>query len=145
MTTETKTKVIALLKMVLTFAGTFLLGHTFLGQALTTETLDTLFGVVLTLVAVIWSIADNSATIEVIESSTRVILTGGGGFLVSAGLIKAPTLAALIGSIPLIIAVIQSFASKTKVVQMEKGTLVAKVSLKTGELTGKVEKPKAAA
>ena len=145
MTTETKVKVLALLKMLLTFAGTFLLGHTFLGQALTTETLDTLFGVILTAAGLVWSLIDNSATIEVIESGLRVILVGGGGFLETAGIIKGPTLAAIIGMIPFVIAFIQSLTSKTKVVQMEKGELVAKVSLKTGELTGKVEKPRAAA
>lgn len=120
----TKDNLLSLLRTLLTFFGMYFIGHKFLGQPITTDVWDIIIGSGLTLIGTVWSIVDKSATIEKVEAAIRSVFIGFGGFLVTAGIIKAETLASIIGLITPILAFIQSVMAKAKVKQLAVGNLV---------------------
>lgn len=138
--TTTKANILSLLRTLLTFAGTFLIGHSLLKQPITTDVWDMIIGVTSAGIGTIWGIVDKTATWDMIESGIRSVLVGAGGFLVTAGLLKDETLQAVIGLITPVLAFIQSSMSKAKVVSLATGQTTPVVDKKTGAFNGKVQK-----
>lgn len=136
----TKANILSLVRTVLTFAGTFLIGHSILNQPITSDVWDMIIGVSSTAFGTIWGIVDKSATSDMIESALRSILIGVGGFLVTAGILKNETLQALLGLITPILAFIQSVMSKAKVVSIATGQAKPEIDKNTGAFNGKIQK-----
>lgn len=122
------------IRALLTFAGTFLVGHAIWGQAFTNANLDIISGVIIALVSTIWGIADKTASIEQVESALRSIIISAGGLATAAGWVKSETVTALVGLVTGLLPIFQSYFSKVKVVQIDKGVI------STNAQTGKVTK-----
>lgn len=138
--TTSKENILSLLRTLLTFAGTFLIGHSLLNQPITSDVWDMIIGVSSAAFGTIWGIADKTATWDMIESGIRSVLIGAGGFLVTAGLLKDETLQAVIGLITPVLAFIQSSMSKAKVVNLATGKATPVVDKNTGVFNGKIQK-----
>lgn len=131
--------VVSLLKTILVFLGTFLIGHSVANQPITSDLWDMIIGVVVSLTTTIWAVATKTSSYDMIESTIRSVLTGVGGFLVSANIIPSTTLAAIIGLVAPILAFIQSVTSKAKVISIANKETVPATN-KSGQLNGTLKK-----
>lgn len=134
MNATTKETWLSILRTILTFAGTYVIGHNLFGHEVDSQTWEIIGGSLLAIGSIVWGIVDKSAGIEQIESALRSILISLGGVAVSFGLIKNEVVVTLLALLTPVIALIQSWTSKAKVVQIDKGTLA------TNQTTGKVTK-----
>ena len=120
-----KDTLLSILRAVLTFAGTLLIGKNIFGHAVDSNNYEIVAGAIITVASTIWGIVDKSAGIEQIQSAVRSVIISIGGIFVSSGLIKGDTLNSFLGLATAIIPVIQSYTSKVKVQQMVSGQVAA--------------------
>lgn len=111
----------SIFRALLTLGGTYLIGHNLFGQKVDSEMWQVVAGTLLTLIGVIWGIADKTATIEAVQSGLRSALISGGGLLVAAGKLSGQSLEAIIGMTAVLIPMLQSHTSKIKIQQLASG------------------------
>lgn len=126
--------VFSLIRSVLTFVGSYIIGHALFGIALTSTVWDVVIGSVVTLTGTIWGIADKTATIDSVSSAIRSVFIAIGGIFVAAGKVSQNTLNQILGIMTAAIPVIQSYISRLVVKQIATGTLTP------SSTTGKVVK-----
>jgi hypothetical protein len=121
-----KETILSAVRAIFTFAGTFLIGHSLFGHALSADLWQLILGAVVTIISVTSSLVTKDAQIESLQSGVRQILVAAGGVLLSLGVIKQETFESAMAAILAIIPVIQSYVSKEKVKQIDQGKLVPK-------------------
>lgn len=132
-----KDNVFSIIRATFIFLGTFVIGHPVFGQTLDAHTYESVTGGIVVLIMAIWGIATKDTGIEQIESFVRSGLEALGGYLSTLGLLNGGTVTAILGALPSIFALIQSFTSKAKVVQMAKDQATPEVN-DSGKFTGKL-------
>lgn len=126
------------LRAALTLAGSFLIGHSLFGHALSNDFWQLISGAVMTIGSTIWGIRDKPATIEGIQSAVRQIILAAGGVLLAVGRIQQQQLDSIIAIALVIVPIIQSHTSRVKVKQLANGTLQPSNSGKVVKSTLKI-------
>jgi hypothetical protein len=120
---NTKIQFTSIIRTLLTAVGSFLIGRTIFGEHIDDETLQTITGIVLTLFSTVWGILDKTATIEMVQSALRQVITFIGGFLIAAGKLTNNNLEAILAIIPTILPLIQSHFARVKSNQLNAGEI----------------------
>ena len=121
---NTKENFFAVLRALLTFAGTFLIGHNLFGKTLDSSTAEIVIGAVVSLGGIIWGLIDKTTGIDTALSALRSVLLVIGGLGVSWGLLSANTFESIISLVTALIPILQSSLGKAKVVQLSSGQIV---------------------
>lgn len=117
----TSERIFSILRNILTIVGGWFIGKSLFGEAIDTNTLELLIGVVMSLAGTIWSIVDKTVTIEKIQGTVRHVISVIGGALVASGKISAENLELILGIILALIPIIQGYFSRKKVQAIESG------------------------
>lgn len=115
----------SLVRALFTLIGTFVIGRTFHGHVLVSTTFDVISGSVLTLLSIIWSLRNGTATEQNLESMLRQLLQGIGGLVVGWGLLNATQLGEIISFVVLAIPMVWGYLSKSKTAKIAAGKLTA--------------------
>lgn len=123
----------SLIRTVMTLIGAFLTGgglHYFFGHTIDTAYWEEITGIVLTIVAIIWSIKTKTVDIEKMQGMVRQVVTFICGILIAKGLLNDQTGAAVIAFVGSILPYIQAGLSRKKNDQIQQG-IIAPHELKT--------------
>lgn len=115
----------SLVRALFTLIGTFVIGRTFHGHVLVSTTFDVVSGSLLTLLSIIWSLRNGTATEQNLESMLRQLLQGIGGVVVGSGLLNATQLGEIISFVVLAIPMVWGYLSKAKTAKIAAGKLTA--------------------
>lgn len=129
-----KESVYSLVRSVLTFLGSYVIGNAIFGIAVTSTVWDVVIGSSVTIISTVWGIADKTATIDSVSSAIRSVFIAIGGIFVAAGKISQSTINQILGVMTAALPVIQSWISRSVVKQIATG------SLTPSPTTGKVVK-----
>jgi hypothetical protein len=130
-----KANILSLVRSLLTFIGSFVIGHAIFGTAITSTAWDIILGSVIALVGTVWGILDKSVTIEQGQSTLRSAVLSISGIFVAAGSQAANNISTILAATPALITVIQSVLDKQKVQAIANGTLTP--SATTGKVVAK--------
>lgn len=119
-----------LLKTLLTFGGSYLVGHNLFGASVDNSTLEVLVGAAMAVGSTVWSFFDKTYTIESLQAVVRQVILVIGGLLVSSGRVKDETVKQIEGLALVLIPFLQSILSKKKAEQIQTGEIEVK-SLRT--------------
>lgn len=106
----------SLLRTVMTLAGAFLVsgGAKFFGNVIDTAYWQEITGIVLTIIAIVWSIRTKTVEIEKLQGSVRQVITFICGILLAKGLLNDSTTSAIIAFAGAIIPYIQAGLARVK-------------------------------
>ena len=119
----TKEQIYAIIRLLLSALGSYLLGHNLFGNTIDNSILTQITGCVLGLVSVIWSIAEKNVLTEQIEGAVRQSITFIGGLLVSSGKLSAASLDSWLGILVIILPFILSRLGVAKNKQIDTGII----------------------
>lgn len=117
-----KTTALSTARALLTFVGTYLIGHAVLGHTVTADIWTLTGGAVLTGISVIWSFTDKSTTPEAIQTGVRQLFVAIGGVGVAFGVLNQNTFNSLLALTTAILPVIQSAQAKVSAKQVATGS-----------------------
>lgn len=112
-----------IIRTVLSLLGAYLLGKNIYGIEATAELWQEATGVIMGVIAIIWSIRSKEATIEMLQGTMRQVLTFIGGLFVAKGKISAETLTLVIGLAAAILPPLYGFLSRRKTQQLDTGKI----------------------
>lgn len=118
-----KETVLSIIRTALTAIGAYLIGANFFGNPIDEVIWQGIAGTILTAIGVIWGIIDKTASVEMLQSGLRSVITFVGLALVGSGKIKQELLDSLLGIVAILVPVLYSEASKAKTRMLEQGKL----------------------
>lgn len=83
-----KQKLFVLLRAILSFAGSLLLGHVIFHKNVDNAFIEAASGCILGITSVIWSIKEKCLTLEMVEGTVRQTITFVCGLAISSGIMK---------------------------------------------------------
>lgn len=125
--------VYSLIRSVLTFVGSYIIGHAIFGVAITSTVWDVIGGSVISLIGIVWGIVEKTATVDSVSSAIRSVFISIGGVLVAAGKVSQNSLNQIEGIATAALPIIQSWISRSVVKQIATGSLIP--SSTTGKVT----------
>jgi len=114
---------ISILRHVIGLLGAFLIGQTLFGTAIDHSIWETVTGIFLSVGSVVWSIADKTATIEMVQGVVRQVITFLGGLLIASGKLSEETFKLILGLATAMLPVLQSYLAKRKVQLVSDGSI----------------------
>lgn len=114
---------LSILRTALTAIGAYLIGANFFGNPIDEEIWQGIAGTILTGVGVLWGIIDKTASVEMLQSGLRSVITFVGLALVGSGKIKQELLDSILGIVAILVPVLYSEASKAKTRQLDTGKI----------------------
>jgi hypothetical protein len=113
----------SLIRTFLTVIGTFLIGKHVLGNTIDQQIWETILGAIMTVVSVVWSIIDKTATTEKLQSGVRQVVATIGGLLIASGKLTPEKLETWLGVVAILVPIIQGWLSRKKVAQLQSGEI----------------------
>lgn len=116
----------SLLRTLMTLIGAFLTGggiHSFFGHIIDVAYWEEITGILLTVVAIGWSIASKQVVIEKLQGMVRQVVTFICGILVAKGLLNDSTATAVIAFIGAMLPYFQSGLARVKNQQLDSGKI----------------------
>lgn len=113
-----------IIRAILSVAGAFLLGKNLFGQPIDESLWQEITGVIMGLIAMVWTFMDKTITLEGFQGILRQSITFIGGLLVASGKLSAEALATWLGIILALAGPIYAWLSKTKSKQLENGKIM---------------------
>jgi hypothetical protein len=108
------------IRHILNAAGAFLIGKSLFGTAIDESMWQTIIGIIMAIISVVWSIKDKTANIESVQGVVRQVITFVGGLLVARGWLKAETLVTILSLALALIPIIQSWTARKKAQELSK-------------------------
>lgn len=112
-----------IVRTILSAFGAFLVGRNFFGHPIDESYWQEIVGIILGIVAVVWSIYDKTATVEAVQGALRQTLTFIGGILFSLGLVTNQTIQAILGVLAAVTPFIQGYLMRLKNNQLDAGKI----------------------
>lgn len=116
----------SLIRTVMTLIGAFLTGgglHYFFGHTIDGAYWEEITGVIITVVAIVWSIRTKTVDIEKMQGMVRQVVTFICGILIAKGLLTDQTGAAVIAFVGSILPYLQAGLSRKKNDQLQQGVI----------------------
>jgi hypothetical protein len=107
----------------LSVIGAYLLGKNLFGIKVDDQLWQEFAGAIMALVALIWGILDKTATIEMVQSGIRIVLSFAGGIFVSKGVFTSDIWITIMGVVSAILPIVYSHLSKLKTKNLVTGKL----------------------
>lgn len=118
-----KENILSIIRHILVAVGAYLVGKNFLGNAIDAESWQGWVGAAITAISVVWGVIDKTATIEMVQSGLRSVVTFVGTMLVASGKIKGELLTSLLAIISIGVPMLYSQLSIQKSKKVASGTL----------------------
>lgn len=112
-----------LLRAVLTFVGTYLVGKPLLGGTVDENLVQVIIGTGMSLASLAWSVFDKTLGLEMIQAFLRSLATGFGGFLMANGVIKPDQLETYLALALALATFVHSIVGKKKSAGISSGTI----------------------
>lgn len=112
-----------IVRTLLSAFGAFLVGRNFFGHQIDESYWQEIIGILMGIIAVVWSIMDKTATVEAIQGGLRQFLTFVGGILFSLGLVTNQTINAVLGMVTALAPFIQGYLTRVKNNQLDAGKI----------------------
>lgn len=106
--------ILALIRMLLSGFGAFLLGKNLFGHAIDESLWQEIVGSVMIVISLVMTVINKSSGLEMIEGLVRQLLTALGGLLTGLGIVKTETYQAIAGIIGALLPYILSLLGKKK-------------------------------
>lgn len=110
----TKEIFFSIFRSVLTAVGAYLMGKSFLGATIDDNLWLGIISSAITLGSIIWGVVDKSATIEMVQSGLRSVVTFVGALLVGSGVLKGEVIESTLTIITVLVPILYSQLSKLK-------------------------------
>lgn len=130
--------ILALIRMVLSGFGAFLLGKNLFGATIDESLWQMIVGSVMILISFLWSIFSKTSTTEMIEGFARQLITALGGLLTGLGVVKEETYQLISGIVTSLLPYILSLLGKHKNQEIAQGTLGVKDLVGVSEIEGAI-------
>lgn len=131
--------VLALIRMLLSGFGAFLLGKNLFGATIDESLWQEIVGSVMVVISLIMTVVNKSSTIEMIEGFARQLLTALGGLLTGLGVVKEETYQLISGIVTSLLPYILSLLGKKKSQEIATGALGVKDLTGVKELEGAIK------
>lgn len=118
----TKEVFFSIFRSILTAVGAYLIGKSFLGATIDDNLWLGIISSAVTLGSIIWGVVDKSATIEMVQSGLRSVVTFVGALLVGSGVLKGEVIESTLTIISVIVPVLYSQLSKLKSKNIAEGS-----------------------
>lgn len=120
---NTKIQISSILRTLLTAVGSFLVGKVVFGHNVDDAILQTCSGIIMAVFSTVWGVLDKTASIEMIQSTVRQVITFIGGFMIAAGKLTNNNMEAILALIPVVLPLLQSHLSRVKSNQIDSGKI----------------------
>lgn len=134
----TKTTSLSIVRALLTFLGTFAIGHAFAGHQVTDELWTLIGGSVVAIATTVWAVADKTTSAEGVQSLIRAAWVSAAGVLTAFGWVDQKTVDSISGLILAVLPVIQSHQARQSALFVASGAASV-------DSTGKIVSPPPAA
>jgi hypothetical protein len=112
-----------LLRALLTLVGTYLIGKPLFGGTIDDNVLQVIFGAVMSIAGLAWSVFDKTIGLEMIQAFIRSVGMGIGGILIANGKLSAEKLETYLGAILALSIFLHSWLGKKKNDGIVNGTI----------------------
>lgn len=130
--------ILALIRMLLSGFGAFLLGKNLFGATIDESLWQMIVGSAMILISFLWSIFSKTSTTEMIEGFARQLITALGGLLTGLGVVKEETYQLISGIVTSLLPYILSLLGKHKNQEIAQGTLGIKDLVGVSEIEGAI-------
>lgn len=131
--------VLAIIRVVLSGFGAFLLGKNLFGTAIDESLWQEIVGAAMIVISLIMTVLNKSSTVEMIEGFVRQLITALGGLLTGLGIVKEETYQAISGIIAVILPYVLSLLGKKKNQEIATGALGVKDLVGVSEVEGAIK------
>lgn len=114
--------VLSIVRSILTAVGAYMAGKYFLGTPIDDNLWLGVIASSVTLISVVWGIADKSATVEAVQSGLRSVVMFVGALLVGSGVFKGEVLESTLAIISVLVPILYSQLSKIKSKNIAEGS-----------------------
>jgi hypothetical protein len=121
-----KSTIYAIIRMVLSGLGAYLLGKNLFGHAIDEILWQEIVGGIMIAISLITTVLDKTSTYEMVEGFVRQFITTLGGVALSLGVISAQTFATISGIVVALLPLILSLVGKKKSQEIAAGNLGVK-------------------
>lgn len=119
----TKSKLLDFIKNILTPIGMFLLGKSVCGRIVDMSVIEMTIGTAMTIGGFIWSLYDKSLTIEIVQTTLRVVIKSLSGFVFASGYINNDNMEAITSFVIALSTMWYGDLSKKKTQQLDNGKI----------------------